>query len=389
MSDLSPDRPRALGATPGHLLALIRSRQAWTRQQLLDTTGMSRPTLLERLLPLFNAGLIRNSGTTTSAGGRPAQLIGFDDRHMVVLTFDVGHTHGRISVTGVHGHELRSALCPLDIVESEPDKVLGTLITLAGKLMSEGSAERLLGIGVGLPGPISPRTGLPGSTTVMRRWTGYPVLDRIRARWHVPLVLENDARALTLGEAGGPGTGSLLGVKWSSGIGAGLAVDGRSLAGDDGAAGDIGHIRAGASGPECRCGRRGCLAAYASGHALLIQLRPKGVRSLEELAVLSRVGDGSVVPALAAAADRVGTVLASLVALVNPGTVVLGGVIGALPQVVTRVDARIRDLTQPYSTTELRVVPSRLGERAGTVGLVRLVTEQVLAPDAVNLTLQR
>jgi predicted NBD/HSP70 family sugar kinase len=291
----------------------------------------------------------------------------------------------------VHGRELRSALCPLDIAEAEPDAVLRTLVGLAGTLLAgptgSGPGERLIGIGVGLPGPISPGTGLPGSTTVLRRWTGYPVLDRIRAHWDVPLVLENDARALALGEAGGQGTGTLLGVKWASGIGAGLAVDGRSLAGDDGAAGDIGHIRVAATGPACRCGRQGCLAAYASGHALLGQLRPHGVRTLEEIAERSREGDPLIGPVLAAAAQRVGTVLASLIAMVNPRMLVLGGVIGALPAVVAHVDARIRDVTLPYSTQALRVVPSRLGERAATVGLVHLVTERVLAPEAINQAL--
>src|SRR5262245_59308288 len=112
---------RSVGASPGHLLALIRSGPAWTRQQLLDATGMSRPTLLERLSPLFAAGLLREAGTMASDGGRPAQLIQFDDRRLAVLTIDIGHTHGRVSVTGVHGGELRSARCRLDISRSRPD----------------------------------------------------------------------------------------------------------------------------------------------------------------------------------------------------------------------------------------------------------------------------
>lgn len=376
---------RAVGATSGHLLALIRSRPAWTRQQLLDSTGMSRPTLLERISPLFGAGLVCDAGATASIGGRPAQLIRFDDRHLVVLTFDVGHTHGRVSLTGVHGGELRSARCRLDISGSRPDKVTRQLVSLAAKLVPGQADERLIGIGFGLPGPISPVTGLPGPTPIIPGWDAYPILQRLREHWDVPMVLENDARALVFGEASLHSGGTLLGVKWSTGIGAGLIADGRSIAGDDGAAGDIGHVKVTTAGPLCRCGRRGCLAAYASGHALLGQLGGDGISRLDEVA--QRADEPNISRLLGAASHKVGTVLASLIAMTNPRTLVLGGIIGSLPSVVENVSARVRDITLNRSTEALQIVPSRLGERAATVGLVHLVVERVLAPEAVDRAL--
>ncbi|MET7401863.1 ROK family protein [Dactylosporangium sp. NPDC005572] len=376
---------RALGASPGHLLALIRSAPAWTRQQLLDATGMSRPTLLERMSPLFAAGLVREAGTTASVGGRPAQLIQFDDRHLGVLTFDVGHTHGWVSLTGVHGRELRSSRCALDITGTPPDRIVRQLTTIAERLTKDRTGERIVGVGVGLPGPIDPATGLPGPTPIMPGWDAYPVLERLRQHWDVPMVLENDARALVFGEAGQHDGDTLLGVKWATGIGAGLIADGRSIAGDDGAAGDIGHIKLTAAGPPCRCGRRGCLAAHASGHALLGQLAGQGVRSLDELA--RRSAEPEIGRALDAAARKVGTVLASLIAMANPRTLVLGGIIGSLPRVVDTVAARVREIALDRSTEGLRIVPSRLGERAATAGLVHLVVTRVLAPDAIDRAL--
>ncbi|WP_432832699.1 ROK family protein [Dactylosporangium sp. CA-092794] len=376
---------RTPGASPGHLLALIRSAPAWTRQQLLDATGMSRPTLLERMSPLFAAGLAREAGTTASVGGRPAQLISFDDRHLAVLTFDVGHTQGRVSLTGVHGRELRSSRCQLDITGTPPDQVLRRLTALAGKLTADRTGDRIIGIGVGLPGPITPATGLPGPTPIMPGWDAYPVVDRLREHWDVPMVLENDARAVVFGEATLHGGETLLGIKWATGIGAGLIADGRSIAGDDGAAGDIGHIKLTTSGPACRCGRRGCLAAYASGHALLGQLADHGVTHLDDL--VRRAGERDIGRRLDDAARKVGTVLASLIAMANPRTLVLGGTIGALPRVLDAVSTRVREVALDRSTNELRIVTSSLGERAGTVGLVHLVVSRVLAPDAVDQTL--
>lgn len=372
----------ASGATPGHLLELIRSREAWTRQHLLDATGMSRPTLLERISPLFAAGLVREAGSTASVGGRPAQLIRFDDRNLTVLTLDVGHTHARVSLTGVHGTELRSESQRIDVSHTSPSDMVASLVSLAHGVLAAGPAQRLIGVGVGLPGPIEPGTGLPRPTTILPGWEGYPLPDVLREQWDVPMVFENDARALAFGEASRRPGETVLGVKWATGIGAGLVTGGMNLTGDDGTAGDIGHIKLSRTGPECRCGRRGCLAAYASGFALLDQL---GFASLTDIA--ARAGEPAVARALAAAGRRLGTVLAALIAMANPRTLVLGGIIGALPGVVEAVGERVRDVALPRSTAGLRVVPSALGERAATVGLVNLVVAQVLAPEAIDRAL--
>lgn len=341
---------------PGHLLALIRTRPHWTRRELLDATGMSRPTLLERLAPLFAAGLVHEAGPTRSEGGRPAQLLRFDDRSMVVLTFDVGHTQARVTYSGVHGRPLRSASLTLDLAALASSSAVSALAATASDL-GLASGERLIGVGVGLPAPISPLTGLPSPSTVL---PSFPAA-RMRALWDVPVMFENDARAFALGAALSLRSpdGVVLGVKWASGIGAGVVVDGRCLTGADGAAGDIGHIRVDPSGPLCRCGRRGCLAAFAAGYAL------QGASPV-------------------AAARRVGDVLASLIALVNPRTLVLGGSIGSQPGVVSTVDEVVRAVAMPHSVGELRVVASPPEAEAATAGLVELVVRRVLSPDAVD-----
>ncbi|MEO3780831.1 ROK family protein [Micromonospora sp. B11E3] len=382
------DAPRpTVGATAGHVLALVRSRPAWTRQQLLTATGMSRPTLQDRLAPLFASGLVYSAGHDASEGGRPAELIRFDDRHLVVLTFDVGHTRARVGVSTVHGEVLRFRDIQLDVTGTPPPTVINSLIDLASDLTAGTKGERIVGIGVGLPGPISPETGLPGPITTLPGWEHLPIFDLLRERWNVPMVTENDARALVLGEATRYPNSTVLGLKWAHGIGAGLVVNDRSLGGDDGAAGDIGHVRLSRGGPGCRCGRRGCLAAYASGHALLARLAPAGVRDVDHLAELANAGDRAVRAALGGAARRVGTVLAALIALANPRVLVLGGSIGALPRVVDAVAARVREVTLPRSVESLRVLPSQLGPSAGTVGLVRLVVERVLSAEAVDRSL--
>lgn len=371
-------------ATAGHIFALIRSRPGWTRHQLLAATGMSRTTLFERLDQLFKAGLIYESGVATSDGGRPAQLLRFDDRNRVLLIFDLGQLHGRIAVADMSGRTLRMASLRFDI-SRPPDQLLPVLFDEADKLLRTDPRARLVGVGMGIPGPVDSTTGELGESTTMPGWQTYGLDGRIRRRWRVPVLLENDARAFTLGEAAAAGsTGILLGVKYSTGIGAGIAVDGEVIGGADGAAGDIGHIRVTDGGPRCSCGRRGCLAAWASGRALLQQLSRHGMHDLEDVAQRAREGDAEVDRVVREGARRLGRVLASIVATVNPDTLVLGGTLGRLDVAATEIERQIRGDAVERAMQKLRVVPSRIGDDSGTVGLSRQLVRTLYSPDAID-----
>jgi predicted NBD/HSP70 family sugar kinase len=376
-------RPAATaGSSPGRLLQVIRSRDDWTRQQLLAETGLSRMTLFERLDPLFRAGLVHEAGPAGPTGGRPAALIRFADQGRVVLVLDLDHHTARVAVTDLAGRSLRERELPVDVA-GPPESVLTTVCDAGAALLAAGAGETLVGVGVALPGPVSPVTGLLRPATVMPGWDGFPIAAAIAARWPVPVLLENDARAHALGEAADrPGTTPLVAVKYAHGIGAGVVLDGALLCGFDGAAGDIGHIRvaAGDGAPVCRCGRTGCLAAFASGYALL---RRRGVTpsSSDDLAArLAASGD------LRDGARLLGRTLAGLVALVNPQTIVLGGTLGRLPVVVDEVTAAVRADALERLTGDLEIVASTARHPAA-VGMAALVTGHVYAPAAVDALL--
>ncbi|MFI6600014.1 ROK family protein [Nonomuraea sp. NPDC050536] len=379
-----PDSPTG-PASPGHLLELIRGRPGWTRQQLLAATGMSRTTLFERLDQLFRAGLVYESGATGTAVGRPAQRLRFDDRNRVALVFDLGQAHGRIAIADLFGRTLRMETLRLDI-SRPPSQLLPRLLGRADKLLRVDEDAQVVGVGMGIPGPVDVATGRLGASTTMPGWEGYAIEEAIRSRWDVPLLIENDARAFALGEASAGGErGVLLAVKYSTGIGAGIVVDDRVIGGADGAAGDIGHIRVADDGPMCRCGRRGCLAAWASGRALLEQLAGHGMHTLED--IVHSAHDPEVVTALRTAAARLGRVLAALVASVNPSTLVLGGILGQLPIVADEVERRVRADAVERATQRLRVVPARAGDDSATLGLTLMVVRHVYSAAAVDAAL--
>jgi predicted NBD/HSP70 family sugar kinase len=349
-------------ASHGNLLALVRASGGLSRQQLLDATGMSRGTLYQRLDALARLGLVYDAETLGATGGRRARRVRFEDRDRVVLAVALGQTHLRISVTDLDGRELRGTRAEASVADPAVlDRALDAGAALLGR-------ERLVGVGVAVPATVDPSTGqvLHPSTTTIPRWRPDAVLTAVGARWRVPLVVENDARAAAVGESRAGET--LVYVKLATGLGCGIVVDGEVLRGAGGVAGDIGHVRVAPDGPRCRCGRVGCLAAFCSGRALLARV--------PDPATLSTSRE------LREAADVLGAALATTVTTVNPHRLVLGGALGSLPLVVERVREQVRATAAEHAWPVVEA--GALGEQAPVVGLARLVTAHVYAPAAVD-----
>lgn len=384
-------RGQALSAAShGYLLDLFRSRSGWTRQQLLETTGVSRTTLYDRLDVLFQEGLVYSAGSvppgegTSPARGRRSELLRFDDRGKVVLVIDAGQVHVNVCVADVHGTILRMRSLRLAI-DTDPAQYLQTVFATAGVLLDSETDETLVGVALGIPGPVDSVTGVLGRSTTMPQWQSFPIVETIRQHWPVPVVIENDAHAFALGEASAAGNvESIIAIKYSTGIGAGLVVGGKVLRGSDGAAGDIGHVTISAEGPTCTCGRDGCLAAYASGHALVRELAHTGVQTVHDIATLATAGDPATIDAVSEAARRLSSVLGAIVTAINPDVVVLGGVLGRLPFVVDEVDRQVREHVVDRATQRLRITSARLGDQGATAGLARQLVNVVYAPHTID-----
>lgn len=379
-------------ASYGALLNLIRSSPGLTRQQLLASTGMSRTTLFERLEVLFQHGYVYQDGAAprdeVGGRGRRSELLRWDTRGRVVLVLDLGQTHARICVTTVDGQILRMRDLAVDIDTAAQD-YLTTIYEVAQALVGAGEGETLIGVALGIPGPVDPATGRLGTSTTMPRWQGYEVLQDLRDHWNVPAVIENDARALALGESSVIGAGqSVVAVKYATGIGAGIVDNGHLLEGADGAAGDIGHVRISDDGPLCTCGRHGCLAAWASGHALVRRLAGTGVRYLSDIVDRVAANDPVVVTAVDEATARLSRVLATVVAATNPDVLVLGGPLGRMPRVVSSIDTRIREDVTQRARHQLKVSSAHLGADGGTVGLARTIVNLVYDPTAIDAKIQ-
>ncbi|MFE0028450.1 ROK family protein [Amycolatopsis sp. NPDC059021] len=246
----------------------------------------------------------------------------------------------------------------------------------------------MCGIGLSVPGPVDPARSRAVQPPIMPGWDDYPIAENLGTRFPAPVLVDNDANLMALGahRARYRDCPSLVLVKVSTGIGAGLVIGGEVYRGVDGGAGDIGHVRLpGHPGARCACGSLGCLAAVASGGALAAQLSEQGLPTVSGSGVRERVlaGQPEAVRLAQIAGRQVGEVVATVVCMVNPGVLVIAGDL-AEPHFAAGVREIVYQRALPRATRSLRV---EIGDREDGVavrGAVAMVVETEFAPAAVD-----
>ena len=251
------------------ILRLLRDEGPVSRAELGDRLDLTRPRLLAEVDRLVAAGLIAEAGLAASRGGRRSTLVELDPG-LRFAAVDLGASSIDVEVVNGRLEPLAAYQEPADI-RSGPKVILQRVNELLAKAKIDGAYERLDGVGIGVPGPVSFRDGVPVSPPIMPGWDRYPVREVLAREHGCPAVVDNDVNIMAIGERHGGVAHSVddfLFVKIGTGIGCGIHLAGSVYRGIDGCAGDIGHIQVDAAGPVCSCGNAGCLEAIFSGSAL-------------------------------------------------------------------------------------------------------------------------
>jgi predicted NBD/HSP70 family sugar kinase len=372
----------------GRIVAALRELGVASRAEIARRTGLSRSTVSTIVADMLDDGLVVNhsgdagSRDAVAGAGRPPMLItlspsagtavgiDFGKRHLAVAVADLSHTI--LAETWRELSEDYTAAQGLDAAAELVRKLL------RGARVDRG---RVLGVGMGLPGPIHAPTGVVGSSAILPGWVGVRAAEEMQARLSLPVQVENDANLGALAElmwGAGKACDDLVYVKAATGIGGGLIVRGRLYRGAGGTAGEIGHTILDETGDICRCGNRGCLETYAGGPAIVELLRRSLGEELTIEAVLERSaeGDAGCRRAIADAGRHIGTAVANLCNLLNPQRVVVGGSIGTAGDVL--LDP-MRDAVRRHAIAtaaqDVRIVRGELGDRAELLGAVALVLQ--------------
>lgn len=377
------------------LLRLLRHGAEFTRTDISERTGWARTTVQGRINELLELRLLQELPPASGLRGRPAARYRFNPDRGVLLVGDVGASGARLAVCNLSGSVVARRELSLDIADG-PESVLTAIVAdFETMLLQDERFERLWGVALSLPGPVEVATGRVISPPIMRGWDGYDVPARLRAGLgEFPVFVDNDATAMAWGErqARYPELENLLYLKIGTGVGAGIVANGRPLRGAQGAAGDIGHTLADAVGttaalPLCRCGKEGCVEAFAGGWALARDLRERGRRATGTADILTLLGDGDpqAIKLVRDAGRVVGAALAEAVSLINPSVIVIGGELSRADDLLLLgIRSAVAARSLPLATRDLVIERSRLDGDSGVLGLADLLAERMLEEAAAR-----
>ncbi|MBT2486875.1 MULTISPECIES: ROK family transcriptional regulator [unclassified Microbacterium] len=385
---------RAVAATSpgaGEIFQILRDGHARTKAELAALTGLARSTVSSRVDALLAADLLRPAGEAASTGGRPPARVAFNPRAGLVLAVDLGATHATVAVADLAGVILDARTRTIDISDG-PEILLDTMLAEGTALLGAPAAAELplLGIGIGVPGPVEHSTGRPTNPPIMPGWDRFDIPGHVQQTLDVPVLVDNDVNILALGEqaTSWPQVDDLIFVKVSTGIGAGIIAGGQLQRGAQGSAGDMGHVQVPTAADSARePGDERDLEALASGSALAVALQNDGheAHSASDVVDLVRSGNAAAIEATRQAGRDVGEVLATVVNLLNPSIIVLGGSIArAGEHLLAGVREVVYRRSIPLATQHLAIVQSQAGDRAAVLGAAIMVAREVLSPANVD-----
>jgi predicted NBD/HSP70 family sugar kinase len=363
--------------------AALREAGAASRSELARRTGLSRTTVASIVGELEAAGVLvetEDGAGASPRGGRPPRRLSFSRGAGVAIGIDFGKRHLRVAAADLSHTILAEAERPVR-AEDPAEAGLDAAVGLVEEVMAGAgvTGDQVVGVGLGLPGPIDRRSGRVGSSSILPGWVGVRAADELSARLALPVEVDNDANLGALAElywGAAAGRSHVVYLKISTGIGAGLVLDGRLFHGSGGMAGEIGHAIVDEQGPVCRCGKRGCLETLAGASALAELLEPRLGRAIStaELLALATSGDSGARRVIADAGRHIGGVVATLCDLFNPELIVVGGELGRAGEVLLDpMREQVHRNAIPATARDVEIVSGVLGPRAELLGALALV----------------
>jgi predicted NBD/HSP70 family sugar kinase len=364
------------------VVGVLRERGRVSQAEIARVTGLSRTTVHSLVADLKHDGLVHEvDGEVPSArgGGRPGVQLALKETSEVVVGIDFGHSHVQVAVAGMGHDVVAERRCELD-VNRQALEALDMAARMAQEALAEAGATTsdVVGVGIGIPGPVDRERGTAGSATILPGWVGIQIADAMEERIGLPVEIENDANLGALAEltwGAGQGCSNFAYLKAATGIGAGLVLDGRLLRGASGTAGEIGHTTLDEAGALCYCGNRGCLETVASGPAIVALVTQATGETLTLAAVIDRAlaGDVRCRRAISDAGREMGVAVAGLCNLFNPERVIIGGLMSRAGDLLL---APLRDSVRRHAVQaaaeHVDVVQAVFVERAELLGAVAL-----------------
>ncbi|RZI97354.1 MAG: ROK family protein [Variovorax sp.] len=369
-----------------------------SRHGMAERLGFSRSKANGLIAGLVDQGMLAESGLQRSSGGRRAENLQLNGALGVLVGIDIGATSLDVAVLRPDLSVLAQHAEHADVRQG-PGVVLARVRTLMRELLAQSGlgTKDVMGIGIGVPGPVDFASGQLVNPPLMPAWDSFSIRDYLRDDYAAPVFVDNDVNLMALGELWRlrRSLDNFLVIKVGTGIGCGIVCHGEVYRGAAGSAGDVGHICVDQEGPRCHCGNLGCVEAMAAGPAITRMaidaaeagqsaaladcLQRQGRIDAIDVGEASRAGDAAANGIIQRAGSLIGQMLASVVNFFNPSHVFIGGGITRIgPLFLAAVRQSVYQRSLALSTRHLEIQYTPLGAQGGLVGAGVLAMHETL-----------
>jgi predicted NBD/HSP70 family sugar kinase len=368
------------------VLNYVRARAPISRAEIARETSLQRSTVSAIVDDLQAEGLIEETGTGDSTGGRKPTLLQLRTGAPVAIGVDVTPSLTTVVLADLAGNILQSEEFPTSSDIVYMDKQILAKVQHFAELHPDAGLQ----VGMSIPGIADPTSGEVLYIPYFQ-WSHWNIGSRIKEETGLDVVIENDANAIALAELwfGSDAirrTRNFIMVFVAEGIGTGIIIDGQIYRGENGAAGEFGHMFVADDAPvPCSCGRRDCWEAHASEKALLYRYQhsngtpPGSAMSMDNLLGLAQNGEVKAMKMLKENAKYLGIGISNLLIGFSPQAIVISGSI-------TKAWDLIRDEIQAAGQRSIRqevkmanIIPSSLGDHPSILGSISLVLAKKFA----------
>ena len=405
------ERAVNLSLDEAEVIRCLFSRGALSRTDLARETRFSRSKVTDLVNQLLardilqeidRAGLDRGKWKNLAINQSLGYLVGID---IGTTSVDVGLADCSCSLI-----DRKSAITH---VNDGPKAVLGRALQLLFEILQENDVEQaqILGIGVGVPGPVSYPSGMVIGGQFTPGWEGFKIQDFLMAKFpDVAIMVDNDANLMAVGshkEGMAQNETDFIFVKVGTGIGSGVYCGGHLFRGSTSCAGHIGHTCVDFNGPVCRCGNRGCLEAMAGGPAIanaadaaaeagesaILQSLKKeigGPLTSVQVGQAAAMRDRTSQQIIIQSATLIGRVLAGVINLYNPSLIVVGGGVSKIGNLfLAEIRREVLKRAYSYTTMGLRIEFSSIVDDVGVIGAVHFIRDWTFTVDGMNISAVR
>jgi N-acetylglucosamine repressor len=327
------DLMRALNRST--ILTMIKTYGPIARAEIARRSGLSPATVTAITADLIDENLVFEKAAGDSSGGRPPILLALNPKGGYVIGIKLTETSATAALTDLEAMVVTKHTQELS--GHSPDLVVKELSLLVNTLLKDSSLDRqqLLGVGIGMAGIVDSGQGVLRESPILG-WQDVHLADMLEALVEVPVYLENDVNTLTITEkwfGAGQGVDNFLTVSIGRGVGMGIVINGQFYRGARGGAGEFGHTVVDPHGPQCECGKHGCLEAFVGDIGLLraaSEAVQRGeieqpVSNVDELISLAIAGNPAAQAVFANAGQVLGRSIANLINIFSPQKILISG----------------------------------------------------------------